>query len=81
MCPEQWEYVSPDKNFSCYIRYRHDCLTVYISTQPVVDIIDCIKEENLVLSVDDLLDLPGGEHISDAVLEVILSDYDLLEKE
>jgi hypothetical protein len=79
-CPSQWEMEFDDK-CGCIINYHDDHLQVYISQSPVINIINCIDEVNLVLSVEDLLQTPLCGYMKDDVLFEILSAYDLLEKE
>lgn len=79
-CPSQWEIVFDDK-CGCLINYHDDHLQVYISQSPVTETIRCISAENLVLSIEDLLQTPFCGYMKDDVLFEILSAYDLLEKE
>ena len=78
ICPSQWKY-SYDDGAKCLISYNQDHLTVYITKLPTDNIIDCIKEQNLVLSVEDLLGVPECGHMTNDVLFEILTKYNFLE--
>ena len=78
--PSQWELFFSD-GCGCCIQYDNDHLVVYISYLPVNDIIDCIDESNLVLSVEDLLQTPTCGYMASDVLFEVLSAYKLLENE
>lgn len=78
--PAKWQYLYSD-GVACVIVYDMDDIRVYMSQCPVTNIIDCIQEQNLVLSINDLLHEPQCEHISSDVLYEVLAQFDLLEKE
>jgi hypothetical protein len=78
--PTKWQYFYSD-GVACVIVYELDDIRIYVSQCPVNNIIDCIQEKNLVLSIDDLLHEPQCEHISNDVLYEVLARFDLLEKE
>ena len=78
--PSKWQYFYSD-GVACLVIYELDDIRVYISTRPVINIIDCIQDENLVLLIEDLLHEPDCEHISADVLYEVLARFNLLEKE
>jgi len=78
--PSRWQYLYSD-GVACVIVYDLDDIRVYISQTPVSNIIDCIQEDNLVLSIDDLLHEPDCDHINNDVLYEVLARFNLLETE
>lgn len=80
MCPSQWEYMSPERNFSCYIRYRWDHLTVSICIEENQGEFDCLDDKNLVLSIENLMGNPMCGNLTDDELFEILAKHNLLEE-
>ena len=79
MCPSQWEYMSPKRDFSCYIRYRSDKLQVFLCQNLNQDEFDCLDSKYIILSVDNVSGDPWCGYLEDDTLHDILMNRGLLE--
>lgn len=80
-CPSQWEYMSPQKDFSCYIRYRWDKLTINVCQNQNQQEFDCLDKKNMILCIENLSGEPACGYLSDYELYEILAHHNILEEE